>query len=320
MADSAAYQPNQPTQFESSGNNHGPYMPPASIDYSSGVETLIIPSKCTPIQRTGSQYGNAQFLAALTKSSTLSFEHGMTRWQYGNRSTAQDILPYLLLGPINFARDPELIRKAGITMMIAVRSKITAEKIPNIMNPLRFPSTQGIVTATFDIDTAFDALRGRSEIIKAMNDHIEASCEGKTISHLEDIPGKILVFCETGNERAPLLVAMYLMVVWGLDGISAYQAIQARRFGVGMGTEIMTMLETFTQICEAERSVVKTQNEENGDIASSTATKKSKRNIEATYDDDDYSIEEMDSTQLHHDEHRAGVAPFAEYSFPPMRY
>jgi serine/threonine/tyrosine-interacting protein len=312
MDKSSTYQRNQPTQFRIS-ESRAIVIPPALIDYEGGKQTVRLPSECTPISRTNEQYGNPQFLAHLANANPLRLEHVMSHWEYRNRTTAQVILPFLLLGPMNSARDPEFLRKAGVTMLVAVRSKRSVEKSPHLMNPLRFPSAEGLVTATFDIDSAFDAIRGRSIIIKTMNDHIEASCASKSVDRLEDIPAKILVFCETGNERSPVLVAMYLMVVWGLDAVSAYQAVQARRFGIGLLPTMVDMLESLSEVLKAERQVMATQREFLA-VRPLKDNKVVKRNIEETFTSDDDRDNDMDSSGSLAVEHttRPGTAPFSD--------
>ena len=47
-------------------------------------------------------------------------------WSYESRRTAQQILPFLYLGPTNVTRDLSLLREKGITMIVSFRNAAMA--------------------------------------------------------------------------------------------------------------------------------------------------------------------------------------------------
>ena len=49
------------------------------------------------------------------------------KWAYVSRRTAQQILPWVWLGPLAATKDKEFLAQKGITLLVAVRSSMTAE-------------------------------------------------------------------------------------------------------------------------------------------------------------------------------------------------
>lgn len=49
------------------------------------------------------------------------------KWAYESRRTAQQILPWVWLGPLAATKDKEFLARKGITLLIAVRSSMTAK-------------------------------------------------------------------------------------------------------------------------------------------------------------------------------------------------
>ncbi|KAI7429509.1 hypothetical protein KC368_g17098, partial [Hortaea werneckii] len=68
--------------------------------------------------------------------------------------------------------------------------------------------------------------------------------------------GKVLVFCESGNERSAAVVAAYLMEVHAdVDFIKAMQLVQAQRFCVNFDDGIKRLLQGYWDILCARRQV-----------------------------------------------------------------
>lgn len=198
------------------------------------------------------------------------------------RRTAQPILPFLLLGPSTVARDIGYVRNTGITMLISVRSGVAARAAPKYMEASVFASAAGLTTITLDLDTPFDLITRLPQTIKAMNDHLEGTCSAGMPGKVATINGKILVFCESGNERSTGLVAAYLMILFGVDVVGAMQIIQSQRFCIAPDDGMKNMLTTFEDLLRAKREVTMhtmgTVNQGN---------QKSKRNVDMMYDDED---------------------------------
>jgi serine/threonine/tyrosine-interacting protein len=263
-------------------------IPPPILDYVSGQPVLgtFSSQQATSHDYGSSEYGNTLFLQTLRSSCSMTFNHQMLSWEYSMRRTAQYILPFLLLGPMTVARDVNYVRDAGITMMISVRSAAAARAAPKYMDASIFPSAAGLSTITLDLDTPFDLITRLPQTIKAMNDHLEGTCGKGMPGQVANINGKILVFCESGNERSTALVAAYLMILFGVDVVGAMQIIQSQRFCIAPEDGMKNMLITFQDVLRAKREVTTQTMGITNEV-----NKKSKRSVDMVYDDDDQMLE-----------------------------
>lgn len=129
-------------------------------------------------------------------------------------------------------------------------------------------------------------------------------------------PGKVLVFCETGNERSAALVTAYIMAMYSWNLIKSLQLVQSLRFAVSIDDTTRNYLETYHCILQAKRDVIQQQSNIHAiDAAASSNThsdslikpQNSKRTLDDTYEDDDVA---MDNNDLDRFEKREGAAPF----------
>jgi len=292
-------------------------VPPPSLDYDDGKACFNV-AAVEPFEHGSAGFGNPAFLRAVTSCHKLEMSHGMLSWKYEMRRQAQHILPFLLLGPSSTARDARFVQKAGITFMLAVRSAAAVKARPSLLNPASFASSKGVVTATFDLDTPYDLITNLRPTIKRINDHLEESCIRRPITSISDIGGKVLVFCESGNERSTVIVAAYLMVLYGVDAITAIQIIQSQRFCINVEDGMKRMLLDLQEILRAERQVALSNaaaalsmlqlRPSRGD--SSMLNKPTKRSIDRAYESEGElsdAPELTDGAAM-----RSGTAPFAD--------
>lgn len=179
----------------------------------------------------------------------------MLSWRYEMRRAAQPVLPYLYLGPSSAARDHAFLEASGITLMVAVRSIKAVQARPAFLNPASFASSSGIPTLSFDFDSTYDFVSKSRSIIRSINEHLEQTCTQLPVGNVNDVAGKVLIFCESGNNRSPILVAAYLMVIYGVDAFSAIHVIQSQRFCITMSDDLKNVLLDLQQILEAQRTV-----------------------------------------------------------------
>ena len=137
-------------------------------------------------------------------------------------------------------------------------------------------------------------------------------------------PGKVLVFCETGNERSAAMVAAYLMAMYSMDFIKAIQIIHAQRFSVAFDDSLRHLLHTFDCILQAKRDVVHSGQQvqsaiPNGNLAPllppvsrEVLRKPSKRALDETQEDDVDMDGEADADDLARFAGRQGAAPFLD--------
>lgn len=243
---------------------------------------------------------------------------------------AQQILPFLYLGPMSAAKDRNFLQREEITMVIAVRNTMSAQA--QLLGS-KAAQELGIETKMIDVAGNQELIAAFPRAIEAINSHLSARYQQDQIrrtqaaatgqTHLQSTPGRVLVFCESGNERSATLVTAYIMAMYATDLIKAIQIVQAQRFAVAFDDSLRNLLSTYETILKAKRDVVQADNrilgvpggiEDSGASAGSGARigKGSKRAFDDTYDDDI----QMDGGNVHLDygrfEMRDGSAPFQD--------
>ncbi|KAG9619567.1 phosphatases II, partial [Aureobasidium melanogenum] len=100
---------------------------------------------------------------------------------------------------------------------------------------------------------------------------------------MNSIPNaKVLVFCESGNERSAAVVAAYLMeILADVDHIKAMQIVQAQRFCVNFDDNVKRLLQGYWDILQARRTT-----------ANFSTSGRPKRLLERDMDHDGMDIDE----------------------------
>ncbi|KAL1889911.1 hypothetical protein Sste5346_008638 [Sporothrix stenoceras] len=171
-------------------------------------------------------------------------------WTYEMRREAQQVLPFLYLGPANAARDTAFLQRTGITKVVAVRESRLADA--RLLVVEHVAKKLGIVSECIDVAGWGDLLRALPASVQSINQHM-----------LHDVPtdsdgistGKVLVFCETGNVRAPPVVAAYLMSMYGLELVDTLRFLNKRRFCMSLDEEAKHMLLSFGDLLHARSDV-----------------------------------------------------------------
>ena len=257
----------------------------------------------------------------------------MLEWKYEQRRMAQQILPFLYLGPMSAAKDRSFLQREGITMVIAVRNTMSAQA--QLLGS-KAAQELGINTQMFDVAGNQELIAAFPRAIEAINSHLSAMYQQDQArrtqaaavaaqAYLQSTPGRVLVFCESGNERSATLVTAYIMAMYAMDLIKAIQIVQAQRFAVAFDDSLRNLLSTYEIILKAKRDVVQAGNRLLGvpggvgstgaRIGSDSETgRRMKRTFDDTYDDD----MEIDGGDVHLDhgrfETRDGSAPFQDRS------
>ena len=302
------YTANQPYNQDSAYQPHAPILEPAEYSNQDGALQLTY----RPFQLNSTTYGNPALLRAMAAVPLAAVGYAANKysWKYDSRHQAQAILPFLHLGPASVARDTTYMTQNNISMVIAVRSAQSARSQPKWLDPSRFASCANVQTATFDVDSPFDVIQRIKPILKMMTDHLEARTTDRPISSLEDIGGNILVFCESGNDRSPVLVAAYLMLVYGVTWHESLNLIHAYRFSVSLGGNMNEMLKTLEGVFKAEADTAAffngIQNQHEAQNGGSGNRRASKRTIEDAYDSDETMMDENEVMV------RPGIAPFVD--------
>ncbi|KAI1141893.1 phosphatases II [Hypoxylon sp. FL0543] len=219
-------------------------------------------------------------------------------WTYGCRHVAQPVLDFLYLGPLSVARDRKWLRETGITMLLAARDSMMAGI--RLMAVDEVAQELGIQAEYVDVSGYNDLVRAFPAGVRAINDHMLKVFRGQSIGNTEveegkmAIPnrnfrrGKVLVFCETGNDRSASVVVAYLMSVFGMSMIEACQFVHFRRFCASLSDDLRHVLKTYEDILSAQRTVHRHElnNNSEQDGLDSFKPRKAKRGIEETMDED----------------------------------
>ena len=206
-----------------------------------------------------SGFANAEFLKTVTYGDFMTVNN-MIDWKYEQRRMAQQIVPFLFLGPVSAARDSGFLRDKGITMILAVRNTMSAQA--KLLGS-KAAAELGIPCSFIDVASNQELIAAFPKAIELVNAHLSSMyqlAQSRKVQHSESdespsAPGKVLVFCESGNERSATVVAAYLMAMYSMDHIRALQIVQAQRFAVAFDDSTRNMLQTYDAILRAKRDV-----------------------------------------------------------------
>lgn len=219
-------------------------------------------------------------------------------WRYDWRRKAQPIVTFLHLGPSSAARDIEYLKSEGITMLLAVRDSRSANV--SLFNGQKAAGQLGIEAATIDVDGYQKLIAAFPRAIEIINRHLISQYR-KYNPHGEDLSrktwGKVLVFCESGNERSATVVAAYMMSMYNQNLVQALQYIQAQRFCVAFDDTMKNFLLSWQDILEARRTVAGaavTQHRVSNGNGNGASPPKIKRGREEVIDDEEMDLDDAD--------------------------
>ncbi|ORY65562.1 dual specificity phosphatase [Pseudomassariella vexata] len=269
---------------------------------------------------------SAQDLAIITQGKAQTAHDSGCNWNYEHRRKAQQITDWLYLGPSNIARDKEWLQANGITMLLAARDSRMAQF--RLMAVGRVAQELGIEAEHIDVSGNQELIRAFPDAIRKINNHLLRIYHEQAVSdwsqQVQDgrmvidktnfRRGKVLVFCETGNDRSAGLVIAYLMSIFGLDLVRASQFVTFRRFCISIDEEMKYLLKTYEDILTAQRTVHKFQIAVPQITATLTSAKKSKRRFDDTMSNDDEAMAGTGSFLYDIDRYvgRADWAPFQD--------
>lgn len=236
---------------------------------------------------------------------------GVKDWKYEMRRSAQAIQPFLYLGPSSATRDLDFMRREGVTMLLVIRNTMTAAA--SLLSGDKVARELGIQASAVDVAGNQELIAAFPRACKIINDHLISQfrygvVNGTVHSGSSAPPGKVLVFCESGNERSAAVVAAYLMNMFGLDLISAIQYVQSQRFCVAFDDGLKNLLLNYEELLKAQRCVsaatMTTQ------VISVSGQAKSKRRRDDTSDDEmEMSFDNLDEERF---AGRGGFVPFQD--------
>ncbi|KAL8712523.1 MAG: hypothetical protein Q9220_003371 [cf. Caloplaca sp. 1 TL-2023] len=221
-------------------------VPPPPVD-ENGIPDLQI----NGLQSYNPGFGgvdNTDFLSTMVDGSFWARQAPLD-WEYKQRYTAQPILPFLFLGPITAARDTRFLQDNGITMILAVRD---SQHAYSRLLESKVAVELGIPCCTVDTAGPQELIAGFPRGTQIINAHLSELYHSQKTRQ-----GKVLVFCESGNERSAAMVVAYLMAMYPMDLIKAIQVVTARRFSAALNDQMKLLLQTYASILQAKRDVVR---------------------------------------------------------------
>jgi serine/threonine/tyrosine-interacting protein len=218
----------------------------------------------------------------------------LLEWAYERRRQAQMMLPWLYLGPMVAAKDQAFLAREGITMVLAIRAQNNS-----MSGALRVSREVCAEVATIETPTFHELIGRFGDTTRMINTHIARVRQHSLQTTGQATLGKVLVFCESGNEKSAAVVAAYLMdTLNDFDHVKAMQVCQAQRFCVNFDDTLKNILQSYWDILQARRSVaslnansVQMNGSVNGGYLQAPVSSKQKRSIENTHDDDDMDMD-----------------------------
>ncbi|KAL1953399.1 hypothetical protein VTO42DRAFT_2943 [Malbranchea cinnamomea] len=180
-------------------------------------------------------------------------EFGGVHWKYTMRREAQEILPYLWIGPASVARNPDYLSEHGITLLLGIRAHPFHA---HLVNGTRAAQTVGISCEHVEVNGMTEFAGMLMNIVRGINEHV-CRCPRHAPDPTKKL-NKVLVFCETGNEKSLTVVVAYLMAMLDLDLVTAVYNVQARRLCANFDVNQRDMLLSFEMLLSAQRDVART--------------------------------------------------------------
>ncbi|KAK1544282.1 dual specificity phosphatase [Colletotrichum paranaense] len=234
-------------------------------------------------------------LRIITRDKTQTATDRSVGWNYEARRKAQTLLDFLYLGPLSVARDEAWLAKEGITMVIVTRHARVAQA--RLMSVDKVAQKLGIQVEYLDVLDNSELIRGFPEVVRKINGHlidvyrsqVVGAQEGRMAVDDESFrSGKILLVCETGNDRSAFVAAAYIMTMYGKDMISSVQFVSMQRFSANFDEDGKRMLQAYEDILNAQRSVSSvTRDVPRAGQSQGHTGGGGKRGIETTLDDED---------------------------------
>lgn len=263
-------------------------------------------------------FANVEFLKTVTYDNLVT-ANVLLDWKYEHRRNAQQILPFLFLGPVTAARDAAFLQKEGITLVLAVRNTLSARAKLLLSKDA---AALGIDTTTVDVAGNQELIAAFPSGIEIINQHLSYMYQLRQDQAQQIIksstgtspPGRVLVFCESGNERSAALIIAYIMAMFSVDWVKATQFVQAQRFAVSIDDATKQLLQTYESMLKAKRDVLQFNRASPFTIGYPETGEKprqnSKRTLNETYDE--MEVDEGYKYDAARFEDRTAIAPFEE--------
>jgi hypothetical protein len=326
---------NQSTQTDKATTTTGPSRPPTSMNAQAGFPGIVrnepfvsgppspprheIPSvyrqnphfQKLELHPTKSGLIDATTLSVITQDRPQYATDCNHIWTWDMRHRAQPILDFLWLGPHSVARDLSFMDREKFTMVLMVRDKKLADF--GYMGLKRLSEKTDTVVDSVDVSSQTPLSSVFGSAVEKINSHLLGRHAGRCEYVIVDgkkYPGKVLVCCETGNDRSAVIVAAYLMKVYSASFIEAAQFVSLTRFCASFNDDTRNMLKAWEESLVAQSQVY----QENALYEGAVPAGGAKRGFSETMDEDDMNMaDDLGNGQLDLDRFAGRfVTPFTD--------
>lgn len=257
--------PNDPSRPPSPPSHH-----PTNA-YTAGLPAppriLIPPPSLNPNDTSDSPEWQQPSLQNMILQSDPILQGSAQDWRYEFRREAQQILPHLFLGPLSATKNQDFIRNHNVTLLLAVRAKMTARA--------RLLSSQipGVRYESIDVGSNQELITQFQRAGQIIDEHyisglpsgaaaaagLTIPLDGRLLRRFQESfmaanqttqppGGRTLLFCESGNERSAAVAAAYVMQHLRGTIVQSIQLVQTRRFCVCFDDNMKWLLASYEPI------------------------------------------------------------------------
>ncbi|KAH6971574.1 protein-tyrosine phosphatase-like protein [Ilyonectria sp. MPI-CAGE-AT-0026] len=231
-------------------------------------------------------------LDIITQNATQIATDRAADWAYEQRREAQPLLDFLFLGPNSVARDLSFLQREGITMVIVARDvRMTGTPLMSIEKAAQ---VLGFKVHYTDIEGPRHMITEFESTVSAINDHLLAIYHSQAQGKNQDGQlivepssfrrGRVLITCETGNDRSAAIAAAYIMAVFGQDMITTLQFICIQRFCCCFDEDVKRKLQSWEDILRARSQVALSRSAEPSGSGAFPSAPQAKRQIDDVMD------------------------------------
>ncbi|KAH9942911.1 protein-tyrosine phosphatase-like protein [Amylocystis lapponica] len=158
---------------------------------------------------------------------------GDVEWTYEMRRQCQEILPNLLLGPLQASKSLQTLQSLGVTHIVCIRDA----KEGFAVRP-RFPEHFQYMVLDVEDTEEQNLIR----LFPQAKQFIDAAITQG---------GRVLVHCNGGISLSPAFVVMYVMQHYQLSWEDALHLVQNRRYCISPNGGFMTQIKEYESIYKA---------------------------------------------------------------------
>lgn len=205
----------------------------------------------------------SQDLEIITRNATQTAAFPVAEWAYENRRHAQAVVDFLYLGPTSVVRNLDFLKREAITLILVVRHSSMAGA--RLLSVSKATDVLGIAAEYVHVDGPHELIRRFLETIKLINNHLISihhsqprgrDQQGQMLMPTQHFRrGKVLVTCDSGNDLSAVLVAAYIMAVFGQPMVPALQFVQLQRFCCVFDEDMKRVLQSWEDILGARSHV-----------------------------------------------------------------